>query len=118
MTDKEIIIALKCCGDGTHYCEDRRCRMETAVNALGFIIRQQAEIEELKIKLSSMRMAANSYKMHYEDGKSEGIKEFAERLKKHSRKMQSSDFSGDFWDAAVLVEDIDNLVKEMVGDTE
>lgn len=48
--------------------------------------------------------------------KSEAIKEFAERLKEHSRKMQSSDFSGDFWDAAVLVEDINNIAKEMVGD--
>lgn len=48
--------------------------------------------------------------------KSEAIKEFAERLTTHSRKMQSSDFSGEFWDKAVLVEDINNLVKEMVGD--
>ena len=30
--------------------------------------------------------------------------------------MQSSDFSGEFWDRAVLVEDGDNLVKEMVGE--
>lgn len=50
--------------------------------------------------------------------KSESVKEFANKLKKHSRKMQSSDFSGDFWDEAVLVEDIDNLVKEMIGGKE
>ena len=48
--------------------------------------------------------------------KSEAYKEFAEKIKKHSRKMQSSDFSGDFWDAAVLVEDIDKLVEEMLGE--
>lgn len=43
---------------------------------------------------------------------SKAIKEFWDKLKKHSRKMQSSDFSGEFWDRAVLVEDGDNLVKE------
>ena len=50
--------------------------------------------------------------------KAGAIKEFAERLKNHSRKMQSSDFSGEFWDIAVLVSDIDNLAEEMAGETE
>ncbi len=48
--------------------------------------------------------------------KAEAVKEFAKSLKSHTRKMQSSDFNGEFWDKAVLVSDIDNLVKEMVGD--
>ena len=48
--------------------------------------------------------------------KAEAVKEFWNKLKSHSRKMQSSDFSGEFWDKAILVEDIDNLLKEMVGD--
>lgn len=45
--------------------------------------------------------------------RNEAIKEFAERLKMRTRKMQSSDFGGEFWDKAVLAEDIDNLAKEM-----
>ena len=53
---------------------------------------------------------------HIDQVKTEAYKEFAERLKKHTRKMQSSDFSGEFWDKAVLVEDIDNLLKEMTGE--
>ena len=48
--------------------------------------------------------------------KAEAIKEFADKVKSHSRKMQSSDFSGEFWDKAVLVADIDNLLKELVGE--
>lgn len=46
----------------------------------------------------------------------EAVKEFWDKLKTHSRKMQSSDFSGEFWDRAVLVEDGDNIVKEMEGE--
>ena len=83
------------------------------IDLIDLINRQQAEIERLKIENQSFRAAANSYKLHYSEARTEAVKEFAERLKKHSRKMQSSDFSGDFWDAAVLVEDIDSLVKEM-----
>lgn len=32
----------------------------------------------------------------------------ADDLQKGKRKMHSSDWSGDFWDYAVLIEDIDN----------
>ena len=39
------------------------------------------DIEKLKIENQSLRAAANSYKMHYNEAKSEAIKEFAERLK-------------------------------------
>lgn len=101
----------------------------------------KAEIERLKEESSDKERAyTDEYCLRKEwqdkcrqlliekqTAKSEAIKEFAERLKDHSRKMQSSDFSGDFWDEAVdfsgdtwdeavLVEDIDELVKEMVGE--
>lgn len=45
----------------------------------------------------------------------EAYKAFAERLKQHKRKMKGYDLSDSFWDYAVLVEDIDNLLKEMDG---
>lgn len=48
--------------------------------------------------------------------KQEAYKAFAERLKQHKRKMKGYDLSDAFWDYAVLVEDIDNLLKEMVGE--
>ena len=41
---------------------------------------------------------------------------FAE-IEKHSRKMQSSDFSGDFWDIAVLMSDIAELKKKYTEKT-
>lgn len=39
----------------------------------------QAEIERLKIENQSLRGAANSYKIHYNEVKAEAYKEFAER---------------------------------------
>lgn len=45
--------------------------------------------------------------------RSEAIKLFAGRLKARRRKMLSSDWLGEFWDYAVLVEDIDQIAKEM-----
>lgn len=50
--------------------------------------------------------------------KSEAYREFAEKLKQHKRKMGGYDLNDAFWDYAVLVEDIDNLLKEMVGEEE
>lgn len=72
----------------------------------------KAENERLK---KSNEMFTDIGKM-YSEIKAEAYKEFAERLKKHTRKMQSSDFSGEFWDKAVLVADIDNLLKKLVGE--
>lgn len=99
-----------------------------------------AEIENLKVENQSLRSAANSLKMHYKEAqtkieslkifrgyaekrasdyktmrdkylnaKSEAYKEFAERMKEKA--MQKFD-----WNEYVEVEDIDDLVKEMVGE--
>ena len=74
----------------------------------------KSEIERLKIENQSLRSAANSYKMNYNEVKSEAIKEFAKRLK-----------SSIYINTNLLVyqcEDvesmIDDIVKEMVGDTD
>lgn len=45
--------------------------------------------------------------------RAEAIKVVLQKVKAHKRKMQSSDWSGDFWDYAVLVADIDQIAKEM-----
>ena len=70
--------------------------------------RLQDCIDEQDIEISRL------YK-RIDETKSEAYKEFWSKLKSHSRKMQSSDFSGEFWDKAVLVEDGDNLLKGMVN---
>ena len=50
------------------------------VNTLDLITRQQAEIENLKIENQSLRTAANSLKMHYEETQAEIEKLNAENM--------------------------------------
>lgn len=101
---------------------------ETINTIYNLINRQQAEIDRLSIDLKAMRGAANSYKAHYEDlksenletikilktAKSEAVREFAEKLKEHSCNLTEYDEGG--WSdtvSAVKVEDIDRLFEEM-----
>ena len=110
MEDNEIINALECCAIkndckgcyfDTHEAGDI-CAREVAKNAFNLINRQQAEIERLKKYNTEV-----SFK-HYNDG----IKEFAERLKE---KLQ---WDVEYDNKLVFESDIDNLLKEMVGDAE
>lgn len=130
MTDNDIIKALECCGCDNYQCDNCPYAYKTCTvykDSLDLINRQKAEIERLRSMNRAKLATIHDLQIELKIAKSEAIKEFAERLKDHSRKMQSSDFSGDFWDEAVdfsgdtwdeavLVEDIDELVKEMVGD--
>ena len=127
LTDNEIIKALECCSKGEVYadCERLGCPLYLGISlgckyvdnenklyadALDLINRQQAEIEKLKIENQALRMAANSYKLHYNEAKVEAVKEFADRLKKECIIDRGYE---------ILQEGtIDNLVKELVGDTE
>ncbi len=81
--------------------------------------------KELEIELDTMRGAANSLKMHYEDARAEAIKEFAERLKETPIKLglpllgllTKSEIEGYFNHTLLQVRDaIDNLVAEMMED--
>ena len=72
----------------------------------------KSEIEMLEIENQSLRSAANSYKLHYNEAKSEAIKEFTERLKE-SKKQYEGTLAG----MTFTMTELDNLVKEMVGDT-
>lgn len=131
LTNKEIIKALE-------YCKD--CSANLNVEIIDFITRQKTENENLKVENQSLRSAANSLKMHYEEAqakierlkkelmkcklekemlhqtveeiKSEAYKEFAERLKEYATQG--------FWetDAYVGTEQIDNLLKETMGDSD
>lgn len=44
----------------------------------------------------------------------EAYKRFAEKLKQHKRKVGGYDLTEAFWDYAVLVEDIDSILKGMI----
>ena len=74
----------------------------------------KSEIERLKIENQSLRAVANAYKLHYNEAGTEAIKEFAKRLK-----------NSIYIDTNLLVYQceavesmIDDIVKEMAGDTE
>lgn len=137
MTDNDITKALECCGKGDfRNCQEckylyieveetENCNDVLARDALDLITRQQLEIERLQKteievddfcrRLCHMRMLNGRAIASYEDlqnyvreEKSKAVKEFAKRLK-----CGVSITSG-----VITCNDIDNLIKEMVGDTE
>lgn len=122
MTDKDIIKALHtaCFSDLKNIFIRNYITGETTIlnmdDILDLINRQQAEIERLEIDLEAMRGAANSYKIHYEKAKSEAIKEFAERLKKSDDFYDCIRAIGNVDKIDCMIDIIDNLVEEMVGE--
>ena len=122
LTDNEIKKALECCLANTnddcsvcHFSGSNQSCIDVLIQyALDLINRQDEEINRLqaenerlkeeikKEQLYNLRMTAYSIK-------AEAYKEFAERLKENS----IATFS---WEGVVMVEEIDNLLKEKVGD--
>lgn len=118
MTDAEIKKALECCSksgrlndcDGCPCYDEKEdiqtseCQERIMKNALDLINRQQAEIDRLKYNLEAVLAERADH--------AEAIKEFAERVK--------TAFYYEFEELipSIMAEKIDNLVKEMVGDTE
>ena len=130
MTDNEIIKALEyCISDNNNICTGCAalkngidCALEYSI-IYDLIKRQQAEIDRLNIDLKAMRGAANSYKAHYEDlksenletikilktAKSEAVREFVEKLKE---KLKANSNYGDIYDV-VAYDCVDKLMEEM-----
>ena len=109
MTDNDIIKAwdkiLKM-GDapiGEHWQVGVTTRL--AKDTFDMLNRQKAEVERLKHRKTELQIR-NQELQH---GKSEAIKEFAEKLK------NCFAISGDYLD---IINIIDNLVKEMMGENE
>ena len=104
MTDNEIIKIL------TDY--GTQCKPEVISAAISLINRQKAEIEKLKgSTIVSNIMESQRIKR---EAKAEAYKEFAERL---NEEAQIADCF-DSYNMVVGTHFIDNLVKEMVGETE
>ena len=74
-----------------------------------------AEIKKLNSIIVSDDVTKNQKRIKRE-AKIEAYKEFAEKLKRHKRKIKGLDLNEEFWDDCVGVEDIDDLLKELVGD--
>lgn len=73
----------------------------------------KSEIERLKIENQSLRPAENSYKLYYNEAGTEAIKEFAKRLK-NSIYINTSLL---VYQCEEVESVIDDIVKEMVGET-
>ena len=92
-------------------------RLTEKVEALGDPIESaQYELFELREENRELHKICNQAIKTYKETKAEAIKEFAERLK------DKTSYAKDVFDytekLVVNVEEIDNLVKEMVGDTD
>ena len=75
---------------------------------------QKAEIERLKIENQSLRSAANSYKLHYNEARTEAVKELIERLTK-----EYAHYTLDFTTTVdIFFCSVKRIAKEMAGDTE
>ena len=127
MTDNEIIKALECCSikhacSECPYTRNKGCDCINGIlkDTFDLINRLQADIERLKNKNEILSINADTafqdglneaQGLYAEQVKAEVIKEFAERLKDES-------FVDDgYYCDIVLVDDIDGLLKAMVGDT-
>ena len=127
LTDEEIIKALECCSEPFNECAG--CPLyddypSCEIHIIELINRQKAEIEKLKecpkcvyeydgeMTEYCIQGPCPNFKT-FEQIKSEAYKEFAERLKEKSFKtIRNYGLTKD----VVEVCDIDNLLKEMVGE--
>ena len=126
MTDNEIIKALECCKKRTvfescpvecpMYKFDGDCFDLMQTDILDLINRQKAEIERLTEENQKVSAYIGngwgyvSFLEFVKNQRAEAIKEFAERLKQEVYTERGFSVFPD--------DKIDNLVKEMVGDTE
>ena len=130
MTDKDIIKALECCGIktdckgcyfDTHESEDI-CAREIVKNAFDLINHQKEEIEFLQKTIGkNSKKALDVTLEEIEKSRVEAITEFAERLKQTIKNEINTYYNsngGGYYLAEDVIEDIDNLVKEMAGKAE
>lgn len=149
MKDNDIIKALEClfgCVDCrecpySQMYEFSICQQQVAKDTLDLINRQQAENENLKVENQSLRSAANSLKMHYEEAqaeierlqqivedkgglilidnaKPEAYKECLAKVKNYIKTHCNPYGKPDFdYDTSIkILNFIDKLAKETVGD--
>ena len=129
MTDNEIIKALECCVDDSkgipqcavcqYHINDYQgyCADDLMEQSLSLINRQKAEIERLQAEYTRACAERDARICTADFFKAEAIKEFAEMLKPMVELSEDREYrSGYDFSADAVFEDIDKLVKEMVGD--
>ena len=71
-----------CCSCPLYDFEIEHCEKQIKLQALAFIIRQQAEIENLKADKEAIINGQLTLQKMYLESRAEAVREFAERLKK------------------------------------
>ena len=141
LTDAEIVKALEMCNDKKGKCTDcpiyqhsARCISVLVENAFDLINRQKAEIERYKKVVGELTISEDGESaillddhtteyikkdlhkifmtMARKQSRAEAIKEFAERLKTETFLAKAKGSV----EHVLWIDEIDNLVKEMVGD--
>ena len=121
MTDNEIIKALECCALKHKDCEEcpilsTYCEIDLHEYTLNLINRQKAENDSLKMDLAKCSIRLDNLYKTANEIKYEAIKEFAERLKQTITNEINTYYNsngGGYYLAEDVIDDIDNLVKEM-----
>ena len=114
MTDNEIIKCLEQAIDKYNKNEIFVDNIRLDKLSLDIIKQKQAEIEKLKIENKSLRSAANSYKLHYNNARIEAVKELIEKLTKEYAHC-TLDFTTTI---DIFFCSVKRIAKEMAGDTE
>ena len=115
LTDKEIVKALE-------YCKD--CSANLNVEIIDLITHQQSEIDRLNKEIQITKDAYTMLQTKTEIIKFEAIKEFAEKLKNICEEIMAQEWNEKTapisWSYAYagFIDDIDTLLKEMVGKEE
>lgn len=130
MTDNEIIKALECCVSANYICphtcpmlKNKECLTSLRKNALDLITRLQAKIDEFMKETAVTTLIDDAvvytptledYNKFKKKFKFEAVKEFAERAKEfmHNKFKALDEYEFEY----ITERDIDNLVKEMVGE--
>lgn len=128
-TDEEIIRnyewCIGCTSDRCRECtmdEEGFCEEELQDLVLDLINRQKVEIERLQKEVNLVSALFQDLQERTDEIKAEAYKEFAEKIKKSIKENVDEAWHRDdgngIYDAEYVLDDIDNLLKEMVGEEE
>lgn len=128
-TDEEIIRnyewCIGCTSDRCKECtmdEEGFCEEELQDLVLDLINRQKVEIERLQKEVNLVSALFQDLQERTDEIKAEAYKEFAEKIKKSIKENVDEAWHRDdgngIYDAEYVLDDIDNLLKEMVGEEE
>lgn len=124
MTDEQIIKAVGVCKTGAcrgcpyHVLGTAGCISILMKDVLDLINRQKAEIERLEKELTEYKLRLKMSECTVDEIKAEAYKEFVNRLKNSNEFYNRIRAIGNVDKMDSVVNCVDNLLKEMVGEEE